>query len=70
MCVCVCVCVCVRACVRVCVCVCVCLIQGRIISQTPKMVRDAALLNTQHSMVKIESKVKQLRVRSNCLPYT
>ena len=35
-----------------------------------KMVLNAALLNTQHYKVQVKGKVKQLRERSNALPYT
>ena len=39
-----------------------------VIPKTQKMVRDAALLNTQHCKVKIKSKVEQSREWSSALP--
>ena len=45
-------------------------IPGRVIQKTPKMVPDAALLNTQHYKVQIKGKVEQSRERSRALPYT
>ena len=35
-----------------------------------KMVRDDALLNTQHYKVSIKGKVEQSRERSSALPFT
>ena len=45
-------------------------IAGRVIPKTQKMILDATLLNTQHYMVKIKSKMEQSRERSCALPYT
>ena len=45
-------------------------IPGRVVPKTPKMVLDAALLNTQHYKVRIKDKVEQSRRRSSALPYT
>ena len=45
-------------------------IQSYVIPKTLKMVPDAALLNTQHYMVRIKSKVEQSRERCSTLPYT
>ena len=45
-------------------------IPGLVIPKTQKMVRDAALLNTQHYKIQIEGKVDQSRERSSTLPYT
>ena len=36
-------------------------IPGRVIPKTPKMVFDAALLNTQHYKVRIRGKLEQTR---------
>ena len=44
-------------------------IPGRVILKTPKMVLDAALLNTQHYKEWIKGKVEQSRERSSPLPY-
>ena len=43
---------------------------GRVIPKTQKMVLDAALLSTQHYMVRIKGKVEQSRERSSTIPYT
>ena len=43
-------------------------IPGRVIEMTPKMVLDAALLNTQHCKVRIKGKVEQSREKSGTLP--
>ena len=45
-------------------------IPGRDIPKTPKMVLDAALLNTQHYKVRINGKVDQSWDWSSALPYT
>ena len=45
-------------------------IPGWVIPKTPKMVVDAALLNTLHYKVRIKGKVKQFRERSHALLYT
>ena len=45
-------------------------IPGRIIPKTQKMVLDAALLNTQHYMVRIKGKLKKTREWSSALSYT
>ena len=39
----------------------------RVIPKTPKMVLDAALLNTQHYKVRIKGKVEQPRELSSAL---
>ena len=44
-------------------------IPGWVIQKTPKIVVDAALLNTQHYKIRIKVKVKQSRERSKVLPY-
>ena len=44
-------------------------VTGRVIPKTPKMVLDAALLNTQHYKVRIKGK-EQSGERSSALPYT
>ena len=44
-------------------------ILGRVMPKTQKMVFDAALLNIQHYVVSIKSKVVQSRERSITLPY-
>ena len=41
-------------------------IAGRVIPKTPKMVFDAALLNSRHYKVKIKSKVEQSREKEWC----
>ena len=46
------------------------LIPGRVIPKTKKMVRDAALLNTQYYKVRIKGKVKQSKEWSSAFPYT
>ena len=45
-------------------------IPGRVIPKIQKMVRDAALLNTQHYKVQIKGKVEQSWEWSSALPYT
>ena len=45
-------------------------ILGQVIPKTQKMVHDAALLSTQHYMVKIKGKVEQSWEWSSALPYT
>ena len=45
-------------------------ILGRVIPKTQEMVLDAALLNTQYYVVRIEGKVEQSREWSSALPYT
>ena len=45
-------------------------IPGRVITKTPKMLLDVALLNTQHYKVRIKGKEGQSRERSRALPYT
>ena len=45
-------------------------IRGGVIPKTQKMVLDAALLNTQHYMIRIKGKVEQCRDRSSALLYT
>ena len=45
-------------------------IPGRVILKTPKMVLDAASLNTQHYKLRIKGKVEQSREWSNALLYT
>ena len=45
-------------------------ISGRVIPKTQKMVLDAALLNTEHSKVRIKGKVEQSRKWSSAIPYT
>ena len=46
-------------------------IPGRVIlNNKKKMALDAALLNTQHSNVRIKDKMEQSRERSCALPYT
>ena len=45
-------------------------ITGPVIPKTQKMVLDAALLSTQHYMVRIKGKVEQSKERSSALPYT
>ena len=45
-------------------------IPGRVILKIQKMVLDAALLNTQHYMVRIKGKVEQSRERNKALSYT
>ena len=45
-------------------------IPGRVIPKALKMVLDAALLNTEHYQVKINSKVEQYREWSSTLPNT
>ena len=45
-------------------------IPGRVIPETPKMVLDASLLNTQHYKVPIKVKMDQYRERISALPYT
>ena len=45
-------------------------IPGPDIPKTPKMVLDAALLNTKHNKVRITGKVEQSREWSGVLPYT
>ena len=47
-----------------------CSILGRVIAKTQKMVLDSALINTQHSKVRIKSKVEQPREWSSTLSYT
>ena len=42
-------------------------IPGRVIQKTPKMILDAALLNTQNYKVRIKGKAIQRR--SSALPY-
>ena len=44
-------------------------IPSQVIPKTQKMVIDAALLNTQHSKLRIKNKVEQSRERSCALPY-
>ena len=44
-------------------------VSGQVIPKTQKMVRDAALLNTQHYKVRIKGKVEQSREWSSALPY-
>ena len=46
------------------------LIPSQVIPKTPKMVLDAALLNTQHYKVRIKGKVEQSREWSSALPNT
>ena len=46
------------------------LIPGRVIPKTQKMIRYAALLNTQHYKVRIKGKVEQSRERISTLSYT
>ena len=41
---------------------------GPVIRKTQKMVLNAALLSTQHYIVRIKGKVKQSRKRSSALP--
>ncbi len=43
-------------------------IPDRVIPKAQKRVLDAALLNTQHSMVRIKGKVKQSRLMSSAVP--
>ena len=45
-------------------------IPGLVIPKTKKMVLDAALLNIQHSKVRIKGKMEQSREWSSALPYT
>ena len=45
-------------------------IPGRVISETQKMVLDAALLKTQHYKVRIKGKVEQSKERSSAFPDT
>ena len=44
-------------------------IPGRVIPKIQKMVFDAALINTQHSKVRIKGKVEQSKEWSSALPY-
>ena len=43
---------------------------SRVIPKTQKIVLDTALLNTQHSKVKIKDKVEQSKEWGSALPYT
>ena len=45
-------------------------IPGRVIPKTPKMVLDAAFLNTQRCKLRIKGKVEQSKEWSSALPYT
>ena len=45
-------------------------IPGRVIPKTPKMLLDAALVNTWHCKVWIKGKVEQFREWSSALPNT
>ena len=45
-------------------------IPGRVIPKNQKMIRETALLSTQHYKVRIKGKVVQSREQSNALPYT
>ena len=45
-------------------------IPGRVIPKIQKMLLDAALLSTQHYMVRIKGKVEQSREWSRALPYS
>ena len=45
-------------------------IPGRVMPKTPKMVLNAALLNTQHYKEIIKSKMEQSREREDALPKT
>ena len=45
-------------------------IPGRVIRKAPKMVLDAAFLNTQYYKVRIKDKDEQSKEWSSVLPYT